>query len=120
MLTVVQHSRARPGTETRHIPRSQHSSKHTIHTRHPVWRAFVHAQVVEMVLLDCRVSLDQPIPRHQTDTNHSIWNVVTFISLIATYFRLHMERVAREKRVATLKSIDYMGMFLFVAGCALL
>ena len=50
----------------------------------------------------------------------SIWNVVTFACLIATYFRLDIQHIGRDAKVATLKGIDYIGMLLLIAGCALL
>ena len=50
----------------------------------------------------------------------SIWNVVTFACLIATYFRLDIQHIGHDAKVATLKNIDYIGMLLLIAGVSLL
>ena len=73
-----------------------------------------------MVLLDSSVSSQGRPDSIKLTGLSSIWNVITFISLLASYFRLDIQHIAREKRIAALRSIDYIGMLLLIAGCALL
>jgi predicted membrane channel-forming protein YqfA (hemolysin III family) len=50
----------------------------------------------------------------------SFWNVVTLIALLATHFRLDTVRLKHDTSVAILKYIDYLGIIMLIAGCALL
>ena len=55
-----------------------------------------------------------------TDTTPSIWNAMALLALLPTYCRLNIVRPSREQKVATFKSIDYIGMILLIIGSALL